>query len=74
MLIANNLVNIAASTIITYVLSSHLSGSNATATIISTFVMTPIIVIFGEIIPKLLAKKYSYGYLKKVVYIMEIFK
>ena len=73
-LIANNLVNIAASTIITYVLSSHLSGSNATATIISTFVMTPIIVIFGEIIPKLLAKKYSYGYLKKVVYIMEIFK
>jgi len=73
-LIANNLVNIAASTIITYILSSHISGNNAVATIISTFVMTPIIVIFGEIIPKLLAKKYSYGYLTKVIYVMEFFK
>jgi len=73
-LIANNLVNIAASTIITYILSSHISGNDAVATIISTFVMTPIIVIFGEIIPKLMAKKYSYGYLTKVVYVMEFFK
>ena len=71
-LICNNLVNISASALITF-LFSKLLGASGTAAIISTFVMTPIIVIFGEITPKLLAKKYSYGYLTKIAFIMEFF-
>ena len=69
-LIANNLVNVLASAITTYLFTSIFSSG--LATIIATFVMTPIIVFFGEITPKLIAKKYSYGYLTKVAYMMEI--
>lgn len=71
-LICNNLVNISASALITF-LFTKLLGATGTVTIISTFVMTPIIVIFGEITPKLLAKKHSYSYLKKIAFIMEAF-
>ncbi|TPE57202.1 HlyC/CorC family transporter [[Mycoplasma] falconis] len=56
-LIANNLVNIAASTLLVYILSLSMMPTG-TATIISTFVMTPVIVILAEIVPKLLAKSY----------------
>lgn len=68
-LIANNLVNVLASALTTYLFASMFSSG--LATIMATFVMTPIIVLFGEITPKLMAKKYSFGYLKKVVYLME---
>ena len=71
-LISNNLVNVSSSALLTYLLSSILGGTSM-VTIISTFVMTPILVIFGEITPKLLAKKYSYGYLSKVSYVIEAF-
>ena len=71
-LICNNLVNISSSALITF-LFTKLMGATGSVTIISTFVMTPIIVIFGEIFPKLLAKKHSYGYLSKIAYIMEGF-
>ncbi|WP_373439293.1 CNNM domain-containing protein, partial [Metamycoplasma equirhinis] len=47
--------NIAASTLLVYILSLSLL-SPGTSTIISTAVMTPIIVLFAEIIPKLIAK------------------
>ncbi len=69
-LIFNNLVNIAASTLVAY-LFSNIMTNQVMATIVATFVMTPIIVILGEIIPKLLAKKYSFGYLTKIAYVME---
>ena len=71
-LISNNLVNVSSSALLTYLLSSILGGTSM-VTIISTFVMTPILVIFGEITPKLLAKKYSYGYLSKISYVIEVF-
>ncbi len=70
-LIGNNLVNIGASVLISYILSSLLD-SPLFATLISILLMTPIIVIFGEIVPKVLARKYAFGYLKKIVFIMEI--
>lgn len=69
-LIANNFVNVLASSMTTYLFASIFSSG--IATLIATFVVTPIIVLLGEITPKLLAKKYAYGYLTKVVYIMEI--
>ena len=71
-LIANNLVNIGASSLTTFLFSKLLSNDSL-VTIVSTFAITPVIVIFGEIIPKILAKKYSYSYLKKIVYILEMF-
>lgn len=69
-LIANNLVNIGASSLLTY-LFAELMGTSTTVTIVSTCVATPLIVIFGEIVPKIFAKKYAYGYLSKVIYVME---
>lgn len=69
-LIANNLVNIGASSLTTF-LFTKLMSNDSLVTIVSTFAITPIIVIFGEIIPKILAKKYSYSYLTKIVYILE---
>ena len=71
-LISNNLVNVSSAALLTYLFSSLLGGTSM-VTIISTFVMTPILVIFGEITPKLLAKKYSYGYLAKIAYLIELF-
>jgi|GEM_PF-4962024 len=56
-LIANNLVNIASATLFSYVLSLT-TMSSGKATIISTAVMTPLIVLFAEILPKLIAKAY----------------
>ncbi|MCK5807326.1 MAG: HlyC/CorC family transporter [Mycoplasmataceae bacterium] len=70
-LIFNNLVNISSSALVTFLFTKAM-GAGGTATIVSTFVMTPIIVIFGEIAPKLFAKKYSYGYLKKIALFMEV--
>ena len=60
-LIGNNLVNIAASSISTVIVVNLLKGTGVDASgigaTISTFVMTVIILIFGEIIPKILAKQ-----------------
>lgn len=53
-LICNNLVNIVASAITTLI-AIELVGNNAT--LLATIVMTVIILIFGEITPKLVAKK-----------------
>lgn len=60
-LIGNNLANIAASTTATVITMNLLlrwnaGGSDEAASAISTVVMTVIILIFGEIIPKVLAK------------------
>ncbi|AZZ65405.1 HlyC/CorC family transporter [Metamycoplasma phocicerebrale] len=56
-LIANNLVNIGASTLLVFLLTNAFGPEKTgLASLISTIVMTPIIVLFAEIIPKLLAK------------------
>ncbi|MBQ5355971.1 MAG: HlyC/CorC family transporter, partial [Clostridia bacterium] len=60
-LIGNNLANIAASTAATVVamnllLSLHTLNSDGMASFVSTVVMTVIILIFGEIVPKIVAK------------------
>lgn len=55
-LIGNNLVNITLSSLTT-VITISLFGSNAIA--ISTAIITVLLIIFGEIIPKTLANKYS---------------
>lgn len=58
-LIGNNLVNIAASSITTVVIM-EMVGRSGTA--LATIIMTVIILIFGEITPKILAKQYADRY------------
>ncbi len=58
-LIGNNLVNIAASSITTVVIM-EIVGRSGTA--LATIIMTVLILIFGEITPKILAKQYADRY------------
>jgi putative uncharacterized protein hlyC len=62
-LIGNNLVNILASVLFSYMLSST-ALSGGMQVIISTCVMTPVIVLFSEVIPKLVAKAHPVGVVK----------
>ncbi len=70
-LIGNNLVNIGSSVLISYLLGTTFKNP-VMVTIISIAAMTPIIVIFGEILPKLFARKYAYKYLVKIVFVLEV--
>ncbi|WP_369021538.1 CNNM domain-containing protein [Mycoplasmopsis synoviae] len=57
-LIANNLVNVASSVLTSFIIGSFFANDDdPLVLIISTLVVTPILVIFGEILPKLFAKK-----------------
>lgn len=61
-LIGNNLANIAASTAATSIaiaLLKNINGGDAIASTLSTIVMTVIVLIFGEIVPKLLCKQHA---------------
>lgn len=67
-LFGNNLVNIAASSISTAVVINIFGPS--TGLIISTFGMTMIILIFGEILPKSIAREYAEPYSLRISGIM----
>ena len=57
-LVGNNFVNIAATTIAAYVLTKTITDPTL-ANLITTIIMTTIILIFGEIVPKSYAKDHS---------------
>ncbi|GAA8714379.1 Putative Mg2+ and Co2+ transporter CorB [Chlamydia abortus] len=64
-LIANNLVNIASSALFSYLLSTLIPTNKSNLqVIISTCVLTPIIVIFSEVVPKVVAKAHPVGVIK----------
>ncbi|MGZ9756845.1 CNNM domain-containing protein [Mycoplasma sp. 4423] len=63
-LIGNNLVNVISSILTSWFLSQLIPNNNTLSIIISTAIVTPLLVIFGEITPKLLAKKYPKKYLQ----------
>ncbi|MBN0919601.1 hemolysin family protein [[Mycoplasma] gypis] len=67
-LLFNNMVNIASSTLTAYILGIWLSNNSNIIPIISTLVLTPVLVIFGEILPKIVAKNHPIGYLRIFVY------
>lgn len=72
-LIGNNLANIAASTAATVVtmnllLSINSINSDGVASVVSTVVMTFIILIFGEIVPKIIAKNNADAAVKLFAY------
>ena len=62
MLVGNNIVNIAATTISTLLFTSFLKGNASLGATVSTIVMTVIILIFGEITPKNLCKDFAENY------------
>lgn len=68
-LIGNNLINIAASSIAT-VLAVEIFGNSGAA--IATFIMTIIILTFGEIIPKCTVKENSEAYVISTAYLIKI--
>lgn len=66
LLIGNNLVNIGASTIGTIIFVALLGEQNGA--IVSTAVLTIVVLIFGEITPKMIAKERPDGYLMLMAY------
>ena len=64
-MIGNNIVNIAASSIATVVFSSVL-GANGVA--VATLVMTIVVLIFGEVLPKNFAKENAEGFCLMMAY------
>lgn len=71
-LVGNNLVNIAASSLAT-LLFTHIYPENGA--LIATIIMTSVILVFGEIMPKTILSKYAFTSSKKMarpLYILEI--
>lgn len=66
MLLGNNIVNILASSIATAV-TFNMMGSSPKAIAIATFTMTVVILIFGEITPKIMAKNHAAKLAEKVI-------
>ena len=60
-LVGNNLVNITLSSLCLIIFTQVLKGNANLAATISTAVTTVLVLIFGEITPKLIAKEKSYG-------------
>ncbi len=73
-LVGNNIANIAISSIITSLFSSIFVENSPLIIILPIVVATPLLVIFGEVFPKILAKRFAWGYLQKVVFILEAFR
>jgi len=71
-LIGNNLVNIGASTVSAFIFTSLLNDQTV-ASFASTFVMTMLVITFGEILPKTYAKTYSTTLAVRLAPIMWIF-
>ncbi|AWX42515.1 Putative Mg2+ and Co2+ transporter CorB [Metamycoplasma cloacale] len=69
-LIANNIVNIGSSVLFSYILGKLITNTELAA-IISTVVMTPIIVLFAEIIPKIVAKSHPVGTVRTFCWFIE---
>ena len=65
-LIGNNLVNIAATSLATLLFADLIPNDAGKAELVATLVMTVIILTFGEILPKSIASSYSYN-LSKVL-------
>lgn len=61
-LVGNNIVNITATTISGIMFANLLKGNAELAPTISTIVMTVVVLLFGEITPKTLAKDYAENY------------
>lgn len=77
MLVGNNIVNISATTISTIVFTKFMGGNADLGATVATVVMTIVVLLFGEITPKTLAKdfaeKYAMAVCKLVKFLMAVF-
>lgn len=71
-LIGNNLVNIGASTVSAFIFTSLLNDQTV-ASFVSTFVMTMLVITFGEILPKTYAKTYATMFAIRLAPVMWVF-
>ncbi|WP_096202028.1 hemolysin family protein [Bacillus sp. FJAT-45350] len=69
-LIGNNLVNIAAATISAQIATTLFGGNTGTGLLVSTVVMTVLILIFGEVLPKSFAKENAEPFALKIASIL----
>ena len=69
-LIGNNLVNIGASALATDIASRIYPGRGIP---VAVGVMTLVILVFGEISPKVMARRYAQGYIKSVAFTLALF-
>jgi putative hemolysin len=72
-LVGNNIVNILSSSIATVLTASVFGVSSGRSIVISTLAMTAVILIFGEITPKIIAKNYTLSIAKHVIGIVYVF-
>lgn len=72
-LIGNNIVNISSSTLTSLLLSQIILNDQGLVAIVATLVVTPIIVLIGEIMPKMIAKANPFFYLKNFSWLIEFF-
>ena len=77
-LVGNNLVNIATSSLVTLLSVSHLFKDNARAELYAEIIATLLLLIFGEILPKILcaehANKLALSFSRPLTHAMIIFK
>lgn len=64
-LVGNNLVNVAAASVATYLLSRFFPGSQGTLLVVSSLLTTLILLVFGEITPK----SYAYRHAEKLAFL-----
>lgn len=64
-LVGNNLVNVAAASVATYLLTRFFHGSQGTLLVISSLLTTLILLVFGEITPK----SYAYRHAEKLAFL-----
>lgn len=74
-LIGNNLVNVSSSILFSYLLQSIFNAKNSfLVDFLATFIVTAFLVVAGEILPKIFARKYAEKYLIKIFFLIEIFR
>ena len=72
LLIGNNLVNTAASSCATMFVVATFDGSDGIGATIATAVITVLVLVFGEIIPKILAKQTALSFTRTVAYPLQL--
>ncbi len=73
-LVGNNIVNILSSSVATVLFISLLNNDNAKGTTMATVVMTVLVLIFGECVPKSLAKEKPEKFAMAVLPLLKFFK
>ena len=72
-LVGNNIVNITLTTVATLFFIKVMVGSDSLASTVSTIVTTVVVLIFGEITPKSLAKQYANGFVMGTASVLQFF-